>query len=118
MKKNAYLEKRRQETGTYIKATEEIIRQMMCDTLTITLHQEFGFGYERVSRVLTAWGANYNHFMNACDIKHPEADYHQEVLDRQLQYICRGHDFYPFKERYPKIKEIKYTRKSKETPHG
>lgn len=111
MKKNAYLEKRDQETGAYIKATEEIIRQMMCDTFVIALHDELGFGYERISRIMDAWSENYNYFINACDIKHPEADYFQEILDRQLKYICRSHEFFPFKERYPRVKEIKYTRK-------
>ncbi len=111
MKKNAYLEKRKQETGNYVRATEEIIRQMMCDTLIITLHQELGFGYDRSRRILDAWGANYNKFMDACDIKNPEADYMQEVLDRQLRYICKNNQFYPFAERYPRIREIKYSKK-------
>ncbi len=110
MKKNGYLERRRIENDVYIHETEKITRQMMCDTLAITLNQELGFGYDRAKRLVLAWSDNYNKFMTACDTKHPEADYMQEVLDRELRYICRGHEFFDFKQRYPMIRDIKYSK--------
>ncbi len=113
MKKNEYLERRKQDNLSYARAAEDIVRQMMCDTLTVTLNRDCGFGYDRITKVLDAWGERYNLFMNACDVEHSEADYLQEVLDRDLKYICRKHEFYPFKQRYPRVLDIDYKRRCK-----
>lgn len=54
-------------------------------------------------------GSEYNHYHDALNIKHVEADVLRVHLDRELADILKGHqDLIPFEERYPEIKEIAY----------
>lgn len=94
-----------------MNVAERLTQQLMMDTLQITLHNEFGFGYDRIKRVTEEWGKCYNTFHDALTGGN-EADWYQEKLDRQLLDILHGHQpLIPFRERYPEIKEIKYERK-------
>ena len=90
-------------------ATERVTQQLMMDTLQIVLHNELGFGYERIMRITKAWGSEYNHYHDALNIKHAEADVLRVHLDRELADILKDRqDLIPFEERYPEIKEIAY----------
>ena len=92
-----------------IDATERVTQQLMMDTLQIVLHNELGFGYDRIMRITKAWGCEYNHYHDVFNVKHAEADVLRVHLDRELADILRGHqDLIPFEERYPEIKEIAY----------
>lgn len=86
--------------------------QTACDYVAIALHDSEvmkgdPMGEERITRILKAAIAQDERFHKAFLPNDPEADYAQEVLDRELKEIY-GSDFSPFAERYPKIKKVKY----------
>lgn len=108
MKQSAYLIQQRETRRRLVQAAERVTQQLMLDTLQVTLHQEFGFGYDRIKRLTDAWGKTYNQFHDAPD-GGTEADYWQEKLDRLLLDLLRDHQaLIPFGERYPEIREITY----------
>ena len=108
MKQSTYLIQQRETRRRLVQAAERVTQQLMLDTLQVTLHQEFGFGYDRIKRLTDAWGKTYNQFHDALD-GWTEADYWQEKLDRLLLDLLRDHQaLIPFRERYPEIREITY----------
>lgn len=54
MKKSGYLARERIVRQEYMSATERVTQQLMLDTLQVTLHREFGFGYDRIKRLTDA----------------------------------------------------------------
>ena len=103
------MEKQRAMRQALMDATERVTQQLMMDTLQIVLHNELGFGYDRIMRITKAWGSEYNNYHDALNIKHVEADVLRVHLDRELADILKGHqDLIPFEDRYPEIKEIAY----------
>lgn len=112
MKQSGYMAKQIAMRQALIDATERVTQQLMMDTLQIVLHNELGFGYDRIMRITKAWGCEYNHYHDVFNVKHAEADVLRVHLDRELADILKGHqDLIPFEERYPEIKEITYGRK-------
>lgn len=89
--------------------TERVTRQMMVDTLQVTLH-EAGWGYDRIKALCERWADNYNEYSAALrPLKDSEADVAQEHLDRALSQIIKGkQELIPFYDRYPDIKKVKY----------
>ena len=109
MKQSGFMVKQLAMRQAMIDATERVTQQLMMDTLQIVLHNELGFGYDRIMRITEAWGSEYNHYHDALSIKHVEADVLRVHLDRELADILKGHqDLIPFEARYPEIKEITY----------
>ena len=95
-----------------IEATERVTQQLMMDTLQIVLHNELGFGYDRIMRITKAWADAYNHYHDTLDVKNVEADVLREHLDRELAGIMKDkQEIIRFEDRYPEIKEITYGRK-------
>ena len=109
MKQSGYMAKQLAMRQALIDATERVTQQLMMDTLQIVLHNDLGFGYDRIMRITKAWGSEYNHYHDVFNVKHAEADVLRVHLDRELTDILKGHqDLIPFEERYPEIKEITY----------
>lgn len=109
MKQSGYMAKQLAMRQALIDATERVTQQLMMDTLQIVLHNELGFGYDRIMRITKAWGSEYNHYHDVFNVKHAEADVLRVHLDRELTDILKGHqELIPFEERYPEIKEITY----------
>ena len=109
MKQSGYMAKQLAMRQALIDATERVTQQLMMDTLQIVLHNELGFGYDRIMRITKAWGSEYNHYHDVFNVKHAEADVLRVHLDRELTDILKGHqDLIPFEERYLEIKEITY----------
>ena len=109
MKQSGYMAKQLAMRQALIDATERVTQQLMMDTLQIVLHNELGFGYDRIMRITKAWGCEYNHYHDVFNVKHAEADVLRVHLDRELTDILKGHrDLIPFEERYPEITEITY----------
>lgn len=107
-KQSGFMAKQLAIRQAFIEASERITRQLMLDTLQITLHREFGFGYDRILKVTDEWSELYNFFHDALS-KNVEADYLQERLDREISDILKDKQpLIPFKERYPDIKQITY----------
>ena len=109
MKQSGFMAKQLAMQRALIEASERVTQQLMMDTLQIVLHNELGFGYDRIMRITKAWGNEYNHYHDVFNVKHAEADVLRVHLDRELADILKGHqDLIPFEERYPEIKEISY----------
>ena len=90
-------------------SVELIVKQYCIDTLTITLHEEYGWGYDRLMKLMEQWQENRKKYQEAINPDNVEADVAQEHIDRILTQIIRGKmDLIPFEERYPTLKKIKY----------
>ena len=109
MKQSGFMAKQLAMRQALTEATERVTQQLMMDTLQIVLHNELGFGYDRIMRITKAWGCEYNHYHDVFNVKHAEADVLRVHLDRELADILKDRqDLIPFEERYPEIKEIAY----------
>ncbi len=116
-KKNAYLEKlqleRAVENQILAQHVESVVRQYDADTLVITLHEEFGWGYDRLMRLCQLWNDRQRKYREAVNPnnkdKENEADVQQDKIDRVLTKIIRGkQELIPFEARYPTLEKIKY----------
>lgn len=111
MKGSGLLERQAQMRQELLSTAERILKQLMLDTLQVTLHNEFGWGYERIVRLTDAWGEVFNHYRGSCS-GGVEADVLQEHLDRCLRDIVKDHmELIPFEERYPDIRKITYDKR-------
>lgn len=109
-KKSGYLQKQALIQRVYIEAAEAVMKQFMVDTLQIAINDEFGFGPERLERLVKKWGEVYSKYypcLNASSSS--EADYQREKLDEELRGLLpEGFDWLDFETRYPDLKRIKY----------
>ena len=64
-KQNAYLAKQANLRKVYTDATETVMRQFMIDTIQIAAAEEFGFGADRIERLIKRWGAIYSKYYPA-----------------------------------------------------
>ena len=79
----------------------------MLDTLLITMHEDFGWGYDRLSRLAEKWGETYDVYFPAMQSTE-ESDVYQERLDRATRSYIGDNQLYPFAERYPEIRQLGY----------
>ena len=109
MGKNAYLERQKAAKMDFMHSVEVIIKQYCIDTLIITLHEEYGWGYDRLMKLMDQWADNRARFQEAINPDYIEADVAQERIDRIMNQIIKGkQELVPFAERYPTLKQIKY----------
>ena len=109
MKQSGFMAKQLAMRQALIEASERVTQQLMMDTLQIVLHNELGFGYDRIMKITKAWADAYNHYHDTLDVKNVEADVLRVHLDRELADILKDRqELIPFEERYPEIKEIAY----------
>lgn len=108
--KNAYLAKQQAQKDAFMHSVEAIIKQWMIDTMQITLNQTEGFGYDRIMRLMENWQNTREEFRPALNpLQDVEADVAQEHVDRILkQIVNKKGPFYPWKERYPDLRGVKY----------
>ena len=108
MKGSGLLERQAAMRQELLDTAERILKQLMLDTLQITMHTEFGWGYERIVRLTEAWGEVFDHYRGSC-AGGVEADVLQEHMDRHLKDIVKDHmELIPFELRYPDIRKITY----------
>lgn len=108
-KQSGFLQRQLQIQDNIMHASEMLTKQFMLDTLQITLHKDFGWGYERQVKLLEAWKKRRDEYRDALEPKNKEADVAQEHMDTAIRQIIGGRqEFYPFYERYPDLKKIKY----------
>ena len=107
-KQSGYLQRQAVREQVIIDAVDQTVRQLMLDTLQITLHTEYGWGFDRIMALSEAWSRVYNQLHSAVD-RGPEQDVAQEHMDRALLEILRGRQaLIPFAQRYPHLREIRY----------
>ena len=107
MKRSGLLQKRDALTQERLDVMQRTMKQYMLDTLLITMHEDFGWGYDRLSRLAEKWGETYDAYFPAMQST-DESDVYQERLDRATLSYIGGNQFYPFAERYPEIKQLGY----------
>ena len=110
-KQSAYLQRRDAELNAAFNAGAAVAAQFAMDTLQMTMHQQEGWGYDRIMRVTHEWMETQREYRPALNCKNPEADVRQEHMDRVLAQIINGKaELIPFSARYPDLKKIKYGR--------
>lgn len=110
-KQSGFMLRQQQIQNQIMHAAEVLAKQFMMDTVQITLHKCFGWGYDRQMQFLLAWEKTRAEYRAALNPKDPEADVAQEHLDRAISEILAGRvDLIPFAERYPELKKITYGR--------
>lgn len=108
-KQSGFLQRQKQIQNNIMNAAENLSKQFMLDTLQITLHKDFGWGYDRQKQLLGAWEKRRSEYRTALDPNNKEADVAQEHLDVALVDMMAGRQpLIPFSERYPELKKIKY----------
>lgn len=107
MKRSGYLQQRDAKTQMLLDVMQRTMKQYMLDTLLITMHEDFGWGYDRLSRLAEKWGETYDAYFPAM-LSNEESDVYQEKLDRATLSYIGGNQFYSFTERYPEIKQLGY----------
>lgn len=109
-KQNAYLAKQANLRKVYTDATETVMRQFMIDTIQIAAAEEFGFGADRIERLIKRWGAIYSKYYPALNAtSSDEADVLRYKLDMEIKpLISENFLFEPFEKRYPDLKKVKY----------
>lgn len=115
MKPSGLLAQRDALTQKKLDVMQRTMKQYMLDTLLITMHGDFGWGYDRLTRLAEKWGETYGHYFPALQST-DESDVWQERLDRATLEFLAGHqDLIPFRERYPEIKQLGYEPKRMRT---
>lgn len=115
MGKNGYLQRRQAMNQGLLDVGEQLGMQKMWDYIQVTLRDpdvmgKDTFGKKRLNKI-------YKHLIfladryQTCFTDDKEADYYQEELDAQIRKGCD--EFYPFYERYPQLKKIKYDKAKK-----
>lgn len=88
---------------------QRLALQYAIDTLQIAMHQQYGWGYDRIMRLCDAWRDVRQEYMAAVNPSNPEADVMQEHMDRVMAQIISGRQpLLPFAERYPEIRQVTY----------
>ena len=110
-KQSGFLAKQAAIQQKMIDDAQRVTCELMAETLQITLHEEFGWGYDRIMRITHNWVAVQREYKPALDCRNPEADVRQEHMDRVLAEIISGKaELIRFPDRYPNAKKIKYGR--------
>ena len=112
MKQSGMLLRKDEENEEYNLKVQAIWKQFMIDTLQITINEEDGYGFDRISRLTRAWEANIQEFFPAIDPRDPLSDVKQEHMQRAFERICKDKgEVIPFYERYPWLKRVRYDKK-------
>jgi len=98
-KKSGFLARMESAKERSNKETLFFTRQNMCDIALLVLHEEFGFGPERLMRFCKAISKKYGDFADLWNGDTKDVEYSKAVLDRALKQIC-GKYFIPWDERY------------------
>ena len=110
-KQSEYLKRREAEWNAVFNAGAAMAMQFAMDTLQMTMHQQEGWGYNRIMRVTHEWMETQREYRPALNCKDPEADVRQEHMDRVLAEIIRDKaKLIPFPDRYKDLKKVRYGR--------
>lgn len=110
-KRSSYLQRREAQLDAVFWAGAAMAAQFAVDTLQMTMHQQEGWGYDRIMRVTHAWMETQREYRPALNCKDPAADVMQVHMDRVLAQIINGKaELIPFPDRYKDLKKIKYGR--------
>lgn len=101
-KQNAFLAKMEAMAEARCRAERRFTLQQCADMLLIAANEEFGFGPDRLRRLLTAYQTAWNEYASMV-IEDSDSDrsieYTRAKTDEKLRQIC-GEWFQPWEERY------------------
>ena len=84
--------------------------QFIVDVMIVSLHKQYGWGYDRIKRLIDDIHDRADYYADAF-IKCMEQDARQEQLDAELMSVVQNRqEFYNFEERYPNVKTLGYGR--------
>lgn len=113
MKESGYLKKQAAIQQAMLEAGMNVMQQYMFDTALITMHEDFGWGYDRLKQLEQKWSETVDAFFTALDAT-GESDVYQERLDNGLlSFIGDRQEFVPFATRYPDIRRLGYGARGK-----
>lgn len=98
-KQSAYLQRRDAQLDAVFWAGAAMAAQFAVDTLQMTMHQQEGWGYDRIMRVTHEWMETQREYRPALNFKDPEA----EIIRDKAKLI-------PFPDRYKDLKKVRYGR--------
>lgn len=114
MGKSGYLERQRKLIDAYVQGTCDIYTQYMCDMACITLHDEFGFGPERIKKFMEALGDNAHAFDPALGVRRKSeelegrTDFLRGRMDEKLRAAMGKYYDIDFDARYPGIRKGRF----------
>lgn len=111
---NAYLRARDDRDQEFFRRGMRLGEQFTLDMMQITLNEMYGFGYDRLKKLVDGIRENGNYYE---DILHVcmEQDVKREQLDRHLERIVQGHqELIPCESRYSEIKVAGYDKLPRE----
>lgn len=114
---NGYLQRQSAQTQAYIQATCDIYSQWVHDHACLALHEEFGFGPDRLKRFREALGKSLIEYDLALSsskdpVEAGKIDELRGKLDNAMrQLVPEGEAFYAFEERYPEVQKLGYGRR-------
>ncbi len=107
--KNDFLNRQRAVQNALINQGKMHGEQWTMDLVEIVLHQQFGWGYDRIKRLIDAVNAADTYYYPALDRGNQEQPIYQERMDSVLREIVGDHqEFFPFRDRYQLISEARY----------
>ena len=84
--------------------------QFIVDVMIVSLHKQYGWGYDRIKRLIDDIHDRADYYADAF-IKCMEQDARQEQLDTELMAVVQNRqEFYNFEKRYPNVKTLGYGR--------
>lgn len=112
-KPNSYMDRMARMTQAYIQATCDIYSQYVADNAVIVLHDEFGFGPERIRKFLEALKTSCGDFDRALGARTKaqaidgETDYLREIMDVKLREAMGDGFTDDFEARYPAVEKVR-----------
>ena len=107
--KNDYIHRQRAIQNELVNQGRLHGEQWTFDLVEVVLHRDFGWGYDRIKRLLDAVSEADAYYHPAVESYNPEQPIYQERLDNVLREIVgERQEFYPFKQRYALIGEASY----------
>lgn len=116
MAKNDFVTRMNNAVQGYVQATCDIYSQYVGDMALITLHDEFGFGEERLKRFWDALQENTVAFDNALGARTKaealsgETEFLRDRLDEKLKEAMGKYYTVDFEARYPNVEKVRYKR--------
>lgn len=105
---NDYLKRQAEAKRSFANNIERVIKQLCLDVMQVTLHEDFGMGYERLTKVTEGFLTRYEQYVEVL-LGTVESDVWQERLDRALLDIVKDPDkLMPFATRYPEVRRHGY----------
>lgn len=114
-KQSGFIKKQERQTEDMLRKWQLITTQYMVDTLQMTLRTEYGWGYDRISKLSEKWRKTRLEYKEAIEPHKAMSDVAQEHMQRVFKDICANKKIEPlsFGDRYPHLTKIKYNKKYK-----